>query len=120
MSLHKSKGLTSPVVFIVGFVEGIIQTLKNNLTERESALAIEEQRRLFYVALTRTSNQLVISSSIGIELAVARSLGVVVQPNSVRNIAGKLTARTIASTYLAELGARMPNSVRGVDWIASY
>ncbi|MBI2314435.1 ATP-dependent helicase [Candidatus Daviesbacteria bacterium] len=120
MSLHKSKGLTSPAVFIVGFVEGIIPTIKNNATEEERTLAIEEQRRLFYVALTRTSNQLVISSSIGIELPVARRLGVAIQDGSTKYIGGKLVAKTIASTYLGELGSQRPGAIRGVTWISSY
>ena len=33
MSLHKSKGLTSPAVFIVGMVDGIVPTLAGGLTE---------------------------------------------------------------------------------------
>lgn len=120
MSLHKSKGLTSPVVFIVGFVEGIVPTIKNNLSEDDRSLIIEEQRRLFYVALTRASEQLVISSSIGIELPVARSLGVTIRDGSIRNIKGKFIAKTISSTYLAELGPQKPNAVRGLVWISSY
>lgn len=120
MSLHKSKGLTSPAIFIVGFVEGIVPTIKNNITEEERALAVEEQRRLFYVALTRTSDQLVISNSIMIELPVARRLGVATQNGSIRNIGGKLMARTIASTYLTELGSQRPNAVKGINWISSY
>lgn len=120
MSLHKSKGLTSPVVFIVGFVEGIVPTIKNNLNDEEKRKAVEEQRRLFYVAITRSSDQLIISSSISIELPTARALGVTVMDGSVRNIQGKLVAKTVASTYLSELGSQKPNSLRGLSWISSY
>jgi DNA helicase-2/ATP-dependent DNA helicase PcrA len=48
MSLHKSKGLTSPVMYVVGMVDGIAPTLPSydRATEAKRAAAIEEQRRL--------------------------------------------------------------------------
>jgi len=54
MSLHKSKGLSSPVVIIAGCVEGLLPTAPDtdlSPTEREAEL--EEQRRLFFVGLPR-------------------------------------------------------------------
>jgi superfamily I DNA/RNA helicase len=59
MSLHKSKGLTSPVVFVVGMVDGIVPTLPtpDRATEAQISAAVEERRRLLYVAITRSSSQ---------------------------------------------------------------
>lgn len=54
MSLHKSKGLSSPVVVIAGCVDGLLPAEPEPgvpLTERRAMM--EEQRRLFYVGITR-------------------------------------------------------------------
>ncbi len=56
MTMHSAKGLEFPVVFIAGLEEGIIPHLafgKANL---------EEERRLFYVAMTRAGERVVLSS----------------------------------------------------------
>jgi superfamily I DNA/RNA helicase len=54
MSLHKSKGLSAPFVFIVGCVEGLFPATANpDLTNDEQAAKLEEDRRLFYVGITR-------------------------------------------------------------------
>ena len=50
MSLHKSKGLSSPYVFIAGCVQGILPPLPETGTPKAVADAeLEEARRLFYV-----------------------------------------------------------------------
>lgn len=48
MTIHSAKGLEFPVVFIVGIEEEIFPSSRAN-----SPKAIEEERRLFYVAITR-------------------------------------------------------------------
>lgn len=54
MSLHKSKGLSSPYVFIAGCVQGILPLLPEAGTAKATADAeLEEARRLFYVGITR-------------------------------------------------------------------
>jgi len=57
MSIHASKGLEFKVVFLVGVEEGMIPHSK---TLEESG-NIEEERRLFYVAITRAQDKLYIS-----------------------------------------------------------
>jgi superfamily I DNA/RNA helicase len=54
MSLHKSKGLSSPVVVIAGCIDGLLPAEPDPgipLAERRAIM--EEQRRLFYVGVTR-------------------------------------------------------------------
>lgn len=54
MSLHKSKGLSSPFVFIVGCVEGLLPVRADlTITPEEQQAKLEEDRRLFYVGITR-------------------------------------------------------------------
>lgn len=59
MTIHASKGLEFPVVFIAGAEEGIIP---HERSLEEEAGNIEEERRLFYVAITRARNKLFITS----------------------------------------------------------
>jgi DNA helicase-2/ATP-dependent DNA helicase PcrA len=59
MTIHASKGLEFPVVFIAGAEDGIIPHARS-LEEGEAN--IEEERRLFYVAITRARDKLVITS----------------------------------------------------------
>lgn len=70
---------------------------------------MNEQRRLAYVALTGTSDQLTFSTSVAVGLASARGMGIKV--DKVVRPGGKLMAKTIASTYLAELGPNSPAPV---------
>jgi len=118
MSLHKSKGLTANVVYIAGVVHGIIPTVTST-DQAEIEAAIEEGRRLFYVALTRVVRQLVISSSRTMDLADANARGVRYQSSTIRKSGGRFTIRTIASPYLAELGPSAPRHLRGEVWLAS-
>lgn len=61
MTLHVSKGLEYPYVFIVGFEEGLFPS-GQSLDSHDSA-AIEEERRLCYVGMTRAKEKLFLSFS---------------------------------------------------------
>ncbi len=53
MTVHSSKGLEFPVVFVSGLDDGLFP-LYNSLEKKED---LEEERRLFYVALTRAQER---------------------------------------------------------------
>lgn len=57
MTLHASKGLEFPVVFITGLEEGLFPLAKAAQDPSE----LEEERRLFYVGATRAEERLFIS-----------------------------------------------------------
>lgn len=59
MTIHASKGLEFPVVFIAGAEEGLIP---HQRAVDENSGNVEEERRLFYVAITRAREKLIISS----------------------------------------------------------
>lgn len=56
MTLHSSKGLEFPTVFISGFEDGIFPSYRATMDEGETAL--EEERRLLYVGITRAKEKL--------------------------------------------------------------
>lgn len=60
MTVHASKGLEFPVVFIAGAEEGLMPHMR--AVEEGGDAAVEEERRLFYVAVTRARDRLFISS----------------------------------------------------------
>ena len=57
MTLHSAKGLEFPVVFLVGMEEGIFPGYKSIGEPKE----LEEERRLFYVGITRAKQYLYIT-----------------------------------------------------------
>ena len=63
MTIHASKGLEFPVVFIAGAEDGIIPHTRS-LEEcgEDNPGPLEEERRLFYVAITRARDKLYITS----------------------------------------------------------
>lgn len=118
MSLHKSKGLTSPCVYIVGAIDGLIPFIDKSKPEADQEEQKNEQRRLLYVAITRSSDQLVISSSLemGNEVYKMRILKSVVISRKSR--AKNLVVNTVAMPFLEELGPSKPNSIRGEKWLS--
>jgi DNA helicase II / ATP-dependent DNA helicase PcrA len=64
MTLHTSKGLEYPVVFIAGMEEGLFPHMRSQDNPRE----IEEERRLCYVGMTRARRLLYLSNALSREL----------------------------------------------------
>jgi DNA helicase II / ATP-dependent DNA helicase PcrA len=81
MTMHAAKGLEFPIVFIAGCEDGYIP-------HRRSDTDIEEERRLFYVAMTRAKNQLYLTRA------------------KQRRIFGKKTPRTV-SPFISDIEIRL-------------
>ena len=84
MTVHNAKGLEFPVVYITGLDEGLFPLAK----ARDDPRMMEEERRLFYVAITRAEDVLV--------MVHARS----------RRRNGELLA-SLPSSFLAEIPAAL-------------
>jgi len=63
MTIHASKGLEFPVVFIAGCEDGIIPYVREEDT-RPFPPDMDEERRLLYVAMTRAAGELFITRSL--------------------------------------------------------
>jgi DNA helicase-2/ATP-dependent DNA helicase PcrA len=59
MTLHAAKGLEFPVVAIIGLEEGILPHSR----ARDNMNDLEEERRLFFVGITRAQERLIISKA---------------------------------------------------------
>lgn len=114
MSLHKSKGLSSPVVVIAGCVEGLLPAgPDDDMTPAEQQAHLEEQRRLFYVGLTRAKSDreanrpgvLLVTYSRTMDLGDAMRAGI----TPARVVYG--IAHLQASRFIRELGANAPRPV---------
>jgi len=107
MSLHKSKGLTADLVVVMACIEGLLPRFDKDLSSDEASRRLEEQRRLFYVAITRTRRALVLSSVTQLPRDLAFQMGAHVTGGR------RDWANTIASRFLNELGSSRPRAVRG-------
>jgi DNA helicase-2/ATP-dependent DNA helicase PcrA len=108
MSLHKAKGLSADFVIVAGCVEGLIPATPDaQMRPEERNRMLEEQRRLFYVAITRTRRILVLSS-------ITR-----LPPRDAHRMRARIAhgGATVASTFLNELGPRRPRADSGGEWL---
>ncbi|MDE2823075.1 MAG: ATP-dependent helicase [Chloroflexota bacterium] len=110
MSLHKSKGLTADLVAVVGCIQGLIPTLEGD-TLAERTASLEEQRRLFYVAVTRTTRVLIVSSVRQLPRDLAHRMRAQIRGRS------PTTSATIASKFVHELGPTRPTATLGANYL---
>ncbi len=110
MSLHKSKGLTSKIAIVAGCIQGLIPSQDNEQSSIEQDAILQEQRRLFYVSITRCTQALVLSSVSRMERQLAWKIGAQLRPG--RSSVGA----TVASQFIDELGPAAPTSRRGDEW----
>lgn len=80
MTLHSAKGLEFPVVFLVGLEDGLFP----NYRSQQDPRALEEERRLCYVGITRAQEQLFLTH------ALSRSLWGQIQTAAPSQFLGEL------------------------------
>jgi superfamily I DNA/RNA helicase len=114
MSFHKSKGLTRNVVVLAGCMAGTLPSIDPEDPPAVQASHYDEQRRLFYVGITRATDVLVISASAKLPLRDALRSGAAVTRRTFEN--GISMARTAFTPFLNELGAAAPAPMGGAAW----
>ncbi len=102
MTLHSSKGLEFPVVFLVGLEQGLFP----NHRSLEDPAATEEERRLCYVGITRAQERLFISH------ARARRLYGNREPASPSLFLSELPAELVSGDSSASLPQRWSTPLR--------
>jgi len=114
MSFQKSKGLTAALVVLAGLVDGAMPRLRDQDPPAERQAQMEEQRRLFFVGMTRTTQILVFSSYSMLSGDIVRTI-----TTRIGQWAGG-SYRVFPSPFLDECGPTLPGAVRGADWVAAY
>lgn len=104
MSFHASKGLSSKYVVIMSAIDELIPHLDRD-SEISMDRQIEEQRRLFYVAVTRCKSSstdypgtLIISSFVGLPGNEALSINISANPHNWRNVSASRFIRDFEET----------------------
>ncbi len=81
-TIHSAKGLESSIVFIIGMTEGnggfpdiwMEDRIYQLIRPVKYDLLLEEERRLFYVAITRAKNHLYLITTLGNESSFLREI----------------------------------------------
>ena len=94
-TIHSSKGLEYRRVVLADVVDGVLPADVSSKGKAERLNAEEEERRLFYVGITRAKEELVVMAVNGEESAYVRELN--------RKVAGTVTKKTVAKRNALEL-----------------
>jgi len=108
MTIHIAKGLEWPVVFLTGMEDGLFPSLREREGVSEDA-ALEEERRLAYVAITRARERLVLSQ------ARTRRVWGEIRIQDPSRFLDDLPAGSLAQPRRARITAPAPRIVDG-DW----
>ena len=112
MTMHKTKGLSSKVVIVAGCCDGLVPFRDNGLADDERGAAMREQRRLFYVAITRCKAVLVLSHFATVSASEHSYMRIPVGGQD----QGKQRYCTLPSPFMDELGPAAPPATEGTAW----
>ena len=113
LTYPKAKGLTDRAVVVAGCIAGWVPTFDSGAPPEEQRAQIQEARRLFYVALTRTTEYLLISMSRRLPASLANTTRAIFKkPNKYSK-----DAIATSSIFLQELGHRQPEVLSGESFL---
>ncbi|MBE9030130.1 DNA helicase PcrA [filamentous cyanobacterium LEGE 11480] len=124
MTLHASKGLEFPVVFLVGLEQGLFPSFRS----LDDPSAIEEERRLCYVGITRAQERLFISHACERRLYGNREIATpslfldempenLLESNTVRSRAKRWETSDISKPAAPKTKRSMPQGSGITDWV---
>jgi superfamily I DNA/RNA helicase len=112
MSLHASKGLSAKFVILMSMIDELIPFIPEGSDAQTTKRLIEEQRRLFYVAITRCKSseseypgRLIVSSFIWLPGVVALKMNISANPRSNKQVS--------ATRFVRDFGQTAPKPVAG-------
>ncbi len=109
-TLWGAKGVTAEHVYILGVCKEALPGKRRDEYPGTDADYVDEQRRLFYVSITRAKKTLVISRAMRVKRGAAKQLGLTVTTGS------KHWADLKMSPFLHDIIALLPAAVAGDSW----
>jgi len=109
-TLWGAKGVTADHVYILGVCKEAIPGKRREEYRGTDAEYIEEQKRLFYVSITRTKRTLVLSRIRQVSRSEAKRLGLAVSG------AGGWSVPLSMSPFMRDILPLLPGAVVGRDW----
>jgi superfamily I DNA/RNA helicase len=109
-TLWGAKGVTAEHVYILGVCREALPGQRREDYPGTDAEYVEEQRRLFYVSITRSKETLVISRALRVGRGPAKQLGLTVTTGS------KFWADLKMSPFLHDIMGVLPGAVPGDSW----
>jgi superfamily I DNA/RNA helicase len=110
-TLWGAKGVTAEHVYILGVCREALPGQRRDEYPGTDAEYHDEQRRLFYVSITRAKKTLVISRALRVGRGAAKQLGLTVTTGN------KYWADLGMSPFLRDIMGILPPAVQGASWI---
>lgn len=109
-TLWGGKGITAEHVYLLGVCAEAIPGERREEYPGTDVEYIEEQRRLFYVSITRPKKTLVLSRALKVKRGLARQLGLNVKTT------GFFWPTLTMSPFLEDILSLLPDAVSGESW----
>ena len=109
-TLWGAKGITADHVYLIGACNEAIPGLRRPEYPGTDEEFFEEQRRLFYVSITRSKRTLVISRASKVGRGEAKRLGLAISPRAGYQV------NLLMSRFLRDISQQLPVSVQGERW----
>ena len=109
-TLWGAKGVTTDHVYLIGLCNEAIPGQRRDEYPRTDKEFIEEQRRLFYVSITRSKKTLVLSRAEKIGRGEAARLGLA------QSRGNRFKMKLEMSTYLHDIIDYLPDAQKGGEW----
>lgn len=109
-TLWGAKGMTAEHVYIIGACGEALPGIRREDYPGTEADYVDEQRRLFYVSITRSKRTLVLSRAARVRRGEAKHLGLSTRQGD------RYWADLSMSPFLREIIAVVPDAVAGADW----
>jgi hypothetical protein len=109
-TLWGAKGVTAEHVYVLGVCQEALPGQRRKHYPGTDADYVDEQRRLFYVSITRATETLLISRPLQISRGAARQLGLTTTSGN------KFWPDLTMSDYLRDIISLLPTAVPGASW----